>query len=77
MNLIASGHSETNGANNKDFKIRMLKIGGHIEFEVDGKVVVEHDDPDPLGAGHIGLRCMEGVTKVTYDDFRVWAVEAK
>lgn len=77
MDLIATGHSETNESGTKDYKVRLLKVGQHIEFEVDGKVIVEWDDPNPLGAGHIGLRCMSGVKKVTYDDFRVWAVDAK
>ncbi len=78
-NLVASGHSRTNNANDRDHKIRVLKIGNRIEVEVNGKVVVQWEDPapKPLGEGRIGLRCMSGVAQVRYDNFKVWSVEKK
>jgi hypothetical protein len=53
-------------------------VGPHIEVEVNGKVTIRWDDPEkPLGAGRIGLRSMEGVTIVSYDNFKVWQVAPK
>ena len=55
--------------------MRILKAGGHVEIEFNSKVALRWDDPStPLGAGRIGLRSMEGVTTVSYANFRVWAV---
>ena len=33
-------------------------------------------DPEPHGGGYIGLRSMQGVDTVSYDDFSVWSVTA-
>jgi len=76
--VVARGHSRTLGPTNVDHKIRVLKVGGHIEVEVNGKVVNQWDDDgEAYGEGRIGLRCMRGVTQVSYDDFKVWRVAAK
>ena len=40
----------------------------------DGAVVNQANDPDPLGGGYIGLRNMQGVDRVSYDDFEVFEV---
>jgi hypothetical protein len=69
------GPSLTTGPTNVTHRLRILKIGGHIEVEINGRVVNRWDDQErPLGAGRIGLRSMEGVTMVAYDNFRVWQV---
>jgi hypothetical protein len=75
---VAEGPSLTTGPTDVTHRLRILKIGPHIEVEVNGKVVIKWDDPErPHGAGRIGLRSMEGVTMVAYDKFKVWQVTAK
>ncbi len=76
--LVAEGRSLTTGASDQTFHVRLLKFGGHIEMEINGKTLFKWDDADkPLGAGRIGLRSMEGVSLITYDNFRVWKVSPK
>ena len=75
---VAEGPSLTTGPTDVTHRLRILKSGAHIEVEVNGKVVIKWDDLErPHGAGRIGLRSMEGVTMVAYDNFRVWQVTAK
>jgi len=75
---VAEGPSMTTGSTDVAHRIRILKIGRRIEAEVNGKRVIKWDDPErPHGAGRIGLRSMEGVTMVAYDNFKVWQVTAK
>lgn len=75
---VASGPSLTTGPTNITHRLRILKYGAHLEVEINGKMVLKWDDPEkPLGAGRIGLRSMEGVTMVTYDNFKVWQVTPK
>ncbi|HZS03636.1 MAG TPA: DUF1961 family protein [Blastocatellia bacterium] len=74
---VAEGPSLTTGPTDVTHRLRILKSGAHIEVEVNGKVVIRWDDPErPHGAGRIGLRSMEGVTMVAYDNFKVWQVTA-
>jgi len=76
--LAAEGPSFTTGPADVTHRLRILKVGAHIEVEVNGKVTIRWDDPEkPLGAGRIGLRSMEGVDVVAYDDFQVWQVTPK
>lgn len=76
--LVAEGPSLTTGPTEVTHRIRILKFNAHVEVEINGKVVIKWDDPEkPLGAGRIGLRSMEGVTMVSYDNFKVWQVTAK
>jgi len=75
---VASGPSLTTGPTDVTHRLRLLKCGAHLEVEINGQVVLKWDDPEkPLGAGRIGLRSMEGVTMVTYDNFKVWQVAPK
>ena len=75
---VAEGPSLTIGPTDVTHRLRILKSGAHIEVEVNGKVVINWDDLErPHGAGRIGLRSMEGVTMVAYDNFKVWQVTAK
>jgi hypothetical protein len=75
---VAEGPSLTTGPTNVTHRLRILKVGAHIEVEVNGKVTFRWDDPEkPSGAGRIGLRSMEGVTVVSYDNFKVWQVAPK
>jgi len=74
---VAEGPSLTTGPTDVTHRLRILKSGAHIKVEVNGRVVIKWDDSDhPLGAGRIGLRSMEGVTMVAYDNFKVWQVTA-
>jgi hypothetical protein len=76
--LVAEGPSLTTGPTQVTHHLRILKAGAHIEVEVNGKVLFGWDDPaKPLADGRIGLRSMEGVTMVAYDNFKVWQVVAK
>jgi len=76
--LVAEGPSLTTGSTDGTHHLRILKAGAHVEVEVNGKVLFKWDDPEkPLGAGRIGLRSMEGITMVAYDNFTVWQVTPK
>ena len=76
--LVAEGPSLTTGSVHGTHRLRILKVGAHIEVEVNGKVTIRWDDPEnPLGAGRIGLRSMAGVDVVAYDNLQVWQVTPK
>jgi Domain of unknown function (DUF1961) len=76
--LVAEAPSLTAASSVAPYRMRILKSGAHIEVEINGHVVIKWDDADkPLGAGRIGLRSMEGVTTVTYDNFKVWELAPK
>lgn len=73
--LVGEGRSLTTGATDVVHHIRILKVGAHIEIEINGKVIVKWDDPEkPLGAGRVGLRSIAGAQMVAYDNFKVWQV---
>jgi hypothetical protein len=74
-NVLAIDDSLTDKCSDCDYRVRILKIGGDITVEINGKVANRVSDSDsPHRGGFIGLRCMEGVDKVSYDDFMVWSV---
>ncbi len=76
--LVAEGKSLTTGSTDVTHHIRILKVAGHIELEINGKIIFKWEDAEnPLGAGRIGLRSMEGVSMITYDNFKVWKVAKK
>jgi len=76
--LVAQGRSLTTGTADTTHRVRILKYGGHIEIEVNGRIVLKWDDTGaPLGAGRIGFRSMEGVSLVTYDNFKVGKLSKK
>lgn len=71
--LVAEGESLTTGPTDLTHHVRVLKFGGHIEIEVNGKVVSTWNDPGtPLGVGRIGFRSMDGVKMIRYDNLKVW-----
>lgn len=75
---VAESPSLTTGSTDVTHRLRIFKIGRRVEVEVNGKVAIRWDDPErPHGAGRIGLRSMEGVTMIAYDNFKVWRVTAK
>jgi len=76
-NIIATNDSLTDKCNDCDFKVRILKVAGNITVEINGIVANHVIDPNaPHGGGYIGLRLMEGVDRVSYDDFSVWSATA-
>jgi len=76
--LVAQGASLTTGATDTTHRVRIFKYGGHIEIEIDGRVVLKWDDTGtPLGTGRIGFRSMDGVSLITYDNFKVWKISKK
>lgn len=76
--LVAQGRSLTTGPTDRTHRVRILKFGGHIEIEIDARVVLKWDDTGaPLGAGRIGFRSMQGVSLITYDNFKVWKLSKK
>jgi Domain of unknown function (DUF1961) len=75
---VAEGPSLTTGPTDVTHRLRILKSGAHVEVEINGKVVIKWDDPErPYGPGRIGLRSMEGIKMVAYDNFKVWRLTAK
>ena len=75
-NVLATNASLTDKCNDCDYRVRILKIGGHITAEINGTVVNHVTDAEAHGGGYIGLRSMQGVDKVSYDDFKVWSAHA-
>ena len=76
--LVAQGRSLTTGSMDKSYRVRILKFGGHIEIEINNRNVIKWDDKGtPLGAGRIGFRSMQGVSLITYDNFKVWKLSKK
>jgi hypothetical protein len=74
-NKLSTEYSRTDKCSDCDYRIRILKTGGLLAVEINGEVVNQVTDPDPLGGGYIGLRNMMGVDKVSYDNFEVWSIE--
>lgn len=72
---LSTEYSRTDKCNDCDYRVRILKLGGQLAVEINGVVVNQVTDQDPLGSGYIGLRNMMGVDKVSYDDFKVWRLE--
>jgi hypothetical protein len=76
--LVAEAPSLTAASTMGPYRVRILKSGAHIEVEINAQVVIRWDETgSPLGAGRIGLRSMEGVTMVAYDNFKVWELLPK
>ena len=76
-NMLATNDSHTDKCSDCDYRVRILKLGGIITAEINSTVVNHLTDSDPHGGGYIGLRFMQGVDRVSYDDFRVWTVNEK
>ena len=75
--IIATNDSQTDKCSDCDYNVRILKIGGTITVEINGKVVNHVIDTErPHKGGYIGLRSMSGIDKVSYDDFKVWSVKS-
>jgi len=76
MQMLASADSHTSECNTCDYQVSILKLADQIVVHINGQLVNHAvDTRAPLGIGRIGLRSMRGITKVSYDDFSVYAVE--
>jgi hypothetical protein len=75
--LVAAGQDFITGRGNGPHLVRILKLEGHIEVEVDGKIAIRWQD-DGLGLGpvlqdgYIGLRQMAHTRECAYQHFNVW-----
>lgn len=58
---------------NVAYTVRLLKRGGDVVADVNGRTLHEWTDPDPHGSGWIGMRTYE--SDVTYDRWAVYGIE--
>lgn len=56
------GRKKVEGAGESDAwrTFHVTLVGGKAEVKLDGKTVLEYDDPAPIGRGYIGLQLNEG-----------------
>jgi len=79
---VAVGKDFITGQGPGPHRVRVLKLNGNIEVEVNGRIAVRwHDDGRTfgpvLGEGFIGLRQMAYTQDCRYTHFRVWAAKAR
>ena len=82
FHLVAIGRDFITGNSRASHRVRVLKLNGRIEVEVDGKIAVEWKDDGrnfgaALGPGFIGLRQMEHTRECSYEAFKVWKVSLR
>lgn len=56
FNLLNAASPDPVTEADRDYHIRLRKVGGSIQLEVDGATIHDYVDEDPLGAGKIGFR---------------------
>ncbi|MFC2133855.1 DUF1961 family protein, partial [Bacteroidota bacterium] len=75
--LLSVGKLGIEPGDRKFHKLRLIKEGAHIQFQVDGEVCVDFTDPGNdrwgpvLGTGKFSFRQM-AVTIAAYKNFNVW-----
>jgi hypothetical protein len=75
--LMASGPVAIAAGSDSIHKMRLIKDGGHIQLQADGRVSIDFIDPGSArygsvyGSGKMGLRQMQW-TKARYRNLRVW-----
>jgi Domain of unknown function (DUF1961) len=77
FHLVAVGKDFITGQGRGPHRVRILKLNGRIEVEVNGKLAVRwQDDGQSLGSalrgGFIGLRQMSHTRECSYTNFTVW-----
>jgi Domain of unknown function (DUF1961) len=82
FHLVAVGRDYISGQGRGPHRVRILKMEGRIEVEVNGKLAVRWQDDGEsfgrvLGNGFIGLRQMEHTRESSYGKFRVWKARAR
>jgi hypothetical protein len=82
--LVASGDDQIqgHGYGRVPHHIRLLKVKNHLQVEVNGKLSVSFTDDGKTygpvwGDGYIGLRQMNHILSATYQNLRVYRVDAR
>lgn len=81
FHLVAKGRDFIAGQGAGPHRVRVLKVAGQIDVEVNGRLAVHWVDDGKayrpvLGGGFIGLRQMSHTGGCSYTHFKVWAVES-
>lgn len=82
FHLVSQGRDFISGTGPGPHRVRLLKLGGRIEVEVNGKLSVGWTDNGQthgpvLQGGRIGLRQMAHTKSCGYTHFKVWSVTPK
>lgn len=82
FHLVSQGLDFITGSGPGPHRVRILKLGGRIEVEVNGRLSVSWTDDGQthgpgLQGGRIGLRQMVHTHACSYPHFKVWSVTAK
>lgn len=82
FHLVAMGKDFIAGQGPGPHRVRVLKVGGKIQVEADGKIEVQWEDDGAafgpaLKEGLIGLRQMAYTKECSYTHFKVWGVKSK
>jgi hypothetical protein len=82
FHLVSQGRDFITGAGAGPHLVRVLKLGGRIEVEVNGKISVRWTDDGQthgpvLQSGLIGLRQMVYTKACSYTHFKVWSATVK
>lgn len=56
----------------KVYDLKIRKKGGQLSFSVDGQLMLEATDPEPLAGGHFGFRTFR--TELWWSKLEVWAL---
>ncbi|OHE79396.1 MAG: hypothetical protein A3G75_10730 [Verrucomicrobia bacterium RIFCSPLOWO2_12_FULL_64_8] len=80
FHIVAKGRDFISGQGAGPHRVRVLKVAGQIDVEVNGKLAVHWVDDGKnhgpvLQGGFIGLRQMSHAGECRYTHFKVWAVE--
>ena len=80
--MPAVGIDRIGGTGPGPHRVRLLKVGGRIQLETQGRLALVFEDDGnthgpKLGDGYIGLRQMAHSRRVSYTHFKVWKVEPK
>jgi hypothetical protein len=59
---------------NRPHRVRILSDGPTVRWWVNGRLVFDHHDPDPLTEGHFAFRTTW--SHFRFSDFRVWRVRS-
>lgn len=80
--MPAVGIDRIGGTGPGPHRVRLLKVGGRIQLETEGRLALVFEDDGnthgpKFGDGYIGLRQMAHSRRVSYTHFKVWKVEPR